>query len=188
MAKKRGVNATEEGTAKRIAALRTRSPSTSDFSGVAQANPDRPLTQKMKEFVRQWAAGESILSASVRAGYTDGGTYAYRLAKDPAILKLYHAEKLRYEEASSMTRKRVMDGLLEGIEMAKLMAEPASMIAGWREVGKMCGYYEPRKAKIEINVSGNVTVKQLESLPDHELLKLVRGEVEDVEFEEVEGD
>ena len=55
---------------------------------VALANPDRPLTTKMKDFVKYWAQGESILSASVRAGYTDGGTYAYRLAKtgDPEDL------------------------------------------------------------------------------------------------------
>ena len=188
MAKKTGKDATTEGTATRIAALRSRSPNNSNLAGIAQANPDRNLSQKAKEFVRLWASGESILSASHRAGYSDNGIFCYRLAKDPAVLKLYNAEKLKYEEASHMTRKRVMDGLLEGIAMAKLMSEPASMIAGWREVGKMCGYYEPRKSKIEINVSGNVTVKQLEGLPDHELLKLVRGEVEDVEFEEVEDE
>ena len=48
--------------------------------------------------------------------------------RHPNILRLYNEEKRKYEEASQMTRKKVMDGLLEGIEMAKLIAEPATVI------------------------------------------------------------
>lgn len=184
---KRGKQATEESKAKRIAKLRATSPDTSGRD-IALANPDRHLTEKMRLFVKFWAEGETILSASHRAGYTDSGTYCYRLAKDPAILKLYHAEKAKYEEACQMTRKRVMDGLLEGIEMAKTMAEPGNVIAGWREVGKMCGYYEPTKREIQINVKGDVTMKHLTKMSDAELLKLVKGEVTDVAFTEVTSD
>ena len=42
-----------------------------------------------------------------------------------------------------MTRKKVMDMLLESYDMAKLMAEPASMVSAAREIEKMCGYYAP---------------------------------------------
>ena len=76
-----------------------------------------------------------------------------------------------------MTRKRVMEGLLEGVEMAKLMAEPSAMIAGWREIGKMCGYYEPVTKRIDLNVTGNVTMQRLERLSDAELLKLITDTV-----------
>ena len=113
------------------------------------------------------------MSHSAIAGYSDGATYAYRMTKMPNILKLYAAEKLLYEEASQMTRKKVMDGLLEGVEMAKLMAEPASMISGWREIGKMCGYYEPTRHKVDINVTGNVVMERMNRLSDAELLKLI---------------
>src|SRR5574343_417230 len=170
---KRGVNATEESKAARVAALRAKSPDTSSYAGTALANPNRPLTTKMKDFVKYWAQGESILSAAVRAGYTDGGTYAYRLAKDPAILKIYHAEKEAYEQAVGMTRQRVTEGLLEAVEMAKIQADPTAMIAGWREVGKMCGYYEPTKKQIDINVTGNVTMERLSRLSDAQLLKRI---------------
>jgi hypothetical protein len=182
--KKRGKDATPEGRARRVAALRAASPDTSGAGALALANPDRPLTDKQKRFVAEWAAGETILSAALRAGYSDGGQMAYRMARDPAIVKLYQQEKAAYEAAAQMTRKQVIDGLLDGIAMAKLTAEPASVIAGWREIGRMCGYYEPLKRTLDINLSGDVTVRRLESLSDAALLKLVKGEVEDVAFSE----
>jgi phage terminase small subunit len=188
---KRGTNATEESKAARVAALRASAPNTSGYAGVAEANPDRPLTSRMKEFVKLWAQGETILSAALRAGYNDGGTYAYRLAKDPAILKIYHREKEAYAAAVGMTRQKVMEGLLEAVEMAKIQADPTAMIAGWREVGKMCGYYEPVKKQIDVNITGNVVMQRLNKLSDAELLKLIETETANAlegEFVEVLGD
>lgn len=188
---KRGTNATEESKAARLAALRASAPNTGDLTGTAEANPDRPLTTRMKEFVKLWAQGETILSAAIRAGYNDGGTYAYRLAKDPAILKIYHREKEAYAAAVGMTRQKVMEGLLEAVEMAKIQADPTAMIAGWREVGKMCGYYEPVKKQIDVNITGNVVMQRLNKLSDAELLKLIETETANAlegEFVEVLGD
>lgn len=188
---KRGTNATEESKAARVAALRASAPNTGNLTGIAEANPDRPLTSRMKEFVKLWAQGETILSAAIRAGYNDGGTYAYRLAKDPAILKIYHREKEAYAAAVGMTRQKVMEGLLEAVEMAKIQADPTAMIAGWREVGKMCGYYEPVKKQIDVNITGNVVMQRLNKLSDAELLKLIETETANAlegEFTEVLGD
>ena len=188
---KRGTNATEESKAARVAALRASAPNTSGYAGVAEANPDRPLTSRMKEFVKLWAQGETILSAAIRAGYNDGGTYAYRLAKDPAILKIYHREKEAYAAAAGMTRQKAREGLVEAVEMAKIQADPTAMIAGWREVGKMCGYYEPVKKQIDVNITGNVVMQRLNKLSDAELLKLIETETANAlegEFTEVLGD
>lgn len=136
-------------------------------------DPNKPLTEKAKLFVKFWAQGESISSAAARAGYGDGATYAYRLVRYPQAIALYNEEKRLYEEASQMTRKKVMDGLLEGIEMAKLISEPASMISGWREVGKMCGYYEPVKVRLTTQ-AGDALLDRMDRLSDAELLKLIQ--------------
>ena len=149
-------------------------PNTSTNAGAALVPVDKPLTEMQLAFVRNWAAGDSILAASERAGYADGGTYAYRMVRMPNILALYEKEKAAYEEAAQMTRKKVMDGLLEAVEMAKLMAEPMTMIAGWREIGKMCGYYEPIRVKADITVNGAVVKERLEQLTDAELLELIQ--------------
>lgn len=183
--KKNGVNATAEGRARRISALQKSPSSGGRVEIIEQHNPDRPLTDKQKRFVDEWAAGETILSASVRAGYADSGAMAYRLAKDPAVLKRYNREKALYEEAAQMTRKKVMDGFLEAADMARTLADPTALTGAWREVGKLCGYYEPVKRSIDISVSGNVTMKKLEAMDDAALLKLIKGEVEDVVFREI---
>ena len=91
-----------------------------------------------------------------------------------------------------MTRQRVMEGLLEAVEMAKIQADPTAMIAGWREVGKMCGYYEPVKKQIDVNITGNVVMERLNRLSDADLLKLIEDQTTSAlegEFIEVaEGD
>ena len=89
------------------------------------------------------------------------------------VLKLYHEEKAKYEAAGDMTRKKVMDMLLESYDMAKLMAEPASMVSAAREIGKMCGYYAPVESRVKVDVSGNVMLDRLNNLSDAELLKLI---------------
>lgn len=176
--KKRGASTTEEGTAVRVVQARG-GIDTSTYEGAELVDPSKPLTEKQKLFVKFWAQGESIASASARAGYGDGATFAYRMVRMPNVLKMYEAEKAKYEEVSQMTRKRVMDGLLEAAEMAKMMAEPASMVSAWREIGKMCGYFEPVQKKIDITVSGNVVMQRMDRMTDAELLRLIQETVTD---------
>ena len=97
----------------------------------------------------------------------------YRMARMPNILKLYNAEKALYEEAGQVTRKSVMDMHLEAFEMAKLMAEPSTMVAAARELGKMAGYYAPVETRVKVDVTGNIVLDKLNSLSDAELLKII---------------
>lgn len=146
---------------------------TSSYEGAESVDPDKPLTEKQKLFVKFWAEGNSISSASAQAGYNDGAAIAYRMVRMPNVLRLYNEYKLKYEQVSDMSRKKVMDMLLESYEMAKLMAEPSTMVAAAREVGKMCGYYAPVEARVKLDVSGNIVHQRLNSLSDAELLELI---------------
>ena len=112
----------------------------------------------------------------------------YRLAKDPAILRIYDAEKALYVAAAQMTRKKVMDGFLEAADMARTLADPTALTGAWREIGRMCGYYQENTKKIDINITGDLTMKRLERASDADLLKLIKGEIEDVAFDEVMRD
>ena len=141
-------------------------------AAAALVDPDKPLTEKMKAFVHHWAKGDSIPSATLRAGYAGDGI-GYQLCRMPNVLALYHIEKAKYEEASQMTRVKVMDMLMESYDMAKLMSEPSTMVAAAREVGKMCGYYAPVEHKLKVDVSGNIVVDRLNSMSDAELLKVI---------------
>ncbi len=137
-------------------------------------SPDKPLTTKQQQFVMFWAQGESIPNAALKAGFSQTAI-AYRLVKMPNVLKLKHEYEAKWEADSQMSRQKVMAGMLDAIEMAKLMAEPSSMIAGWREIGKLCGYYAPVEHKVKMDITGNIVLDKMNSLSDAELLKIISG-------------
>ncbi len=157
--------------------VRDKYPDTSGMAAAAAIDENKPLTEMQRHFVREWAKGETLRTACARAGYNPGDSIAYRMAKMPNILKMYREEKAKYEQAAQMSRKKVMDMHLEAFEMAKLMSEPASMVSAAREIGRMCGYYEPVKHVFEHNHTGEVTLRQLSGMSDAELMKLMQSDV-----------
>lgn len=169
--KKRTVRGANNGRGVEVA--RSRGLNTANYAEAELVSPDKPLTDKQKAFVKLWAEGESIMTASVRAGFSDGGTVAYRLVRMPNVLKLRDEYAAKYREEAQMDRKRVMDGILEAIEMARLMSEPMTMIAGWREVGKLCNFYAPIEHRVKVDVSGNIVHQRLNSMSDADLLKAI---------------
>lgn len=170
---KRGVHPSR---AVQVQEARSRGLDTSLEGNAEAIDPDKPPTDKQRLFAKLWASGESIVSATARAGYENCPTYGYRLARQPNIISIYEAEKKLYEEAAQMTRKKVMDMLTESYEYAKLAGEPASMVSAAREIGKMCGYYEPVKKKIELSVVGGQLNARLNEMSDSDLLKLITGD------------
>lgn len=168
---RRKIRGTNSGRGTEVA--RSRGKSTASAASAELIDPAKPLTDKQKLFVQFWAKGESITSASVRAGYNDGASLAYRMVRMPNVLRLYEAEKQKYESAAQMTRQKVMDGLLEAVEMAKLLSEPATMVQGWKTIGQMCGYFAPVEHKVKVDVTGNIVVDKLNNMSDAELLRVI---------------
>jgi len=162
----------ERTKASDIAKLRSKE--TTTMAAAARVSPDKPLTEQQRLFVQFWAEGDSLPNAYQRAGYsTEQVSYAYRMTKMPNILKQYNLVKEEFRKAAQMTREEVMLGLKDAIDMAKLMSEPATMIAGYREIGKLCGYYEPKKVDINVNVNGSVAIERMNKMTDAELLKII---------------
>ncbi len=173
-------------TGRGVVAARARGTDTSNLNAAEMAeviDPDKPLTEKQKLFVQFWAEGNSLTSAGLRAGYSESGMkVVYRLAKMPNVLALKAEYELKWEEANQMSRKRVMDGMLESIEMAKLMSEPATMIQGWKTIGQLCGYFAPVQHQVKVDVTGNVVLDRLNSMSDAELLKIINGGAKPVDL------
>ena len=78
--------------------------------------------------------------------------------------------------------------------MARTKADPIAMVGAWREIGRMCGFYEPTRTEVKVSVDGQVVLQQLQSMSDDDLLKLISEESEanklalEGEFEEVLDD
>lgn len=146
--------------------------SNNSAASASEIDPNKPLTEKQKQFVKAWAEGDTIPNACLRAGYADDGL-GYRLARMPNILALKATYEAKYEEVAQMSRKKVMDMHMEAFEMSKLMSEPSSMVAAAREIGKMCGYYAPVEHRVKVDVSGNVILDRMNSMTDAELLQVI---------------
>lgn len=164
---------TERDASRGVGVARARGKLTNNKAQAAAVSEEKPLTDQQRLFVKFWAQGESPLSASIKAGYADNGTYAYRMIYMPNILKLYHEEKAAFERDSGMTRQKVIAGFLEGIEMAKVLGEPSTVVGGWREIGRMCGYYEPVQVKHTVTHEGKLMIDKLDKLSDQELMQLM---------------
>lgn len=138
-----------------------------------EVDVDRPLSEQQITFVKAWASGETILTASARAGYSDGARYCYQLVQQPNVLALYNSLAKKYEDANQMSRVKVMDMLSHAYKCAELAEEPSSMVAAAREIGKMCGYYAPVEHKVDVSVTGSIIHRDLSAMSDSELLEII---------------
>lgn len=165
-------NSREASKPKRVKALRA-APNTGTMAVAAAVPVDKPLTDMQKAFVLARAKGESIPNAMQSAGYNEQPSYGYRLDKMPNIQAAMSVERALYAEASQMTRKKVIDMQLDAFDMARMMSEPASMVSAAREIGKICGLYEPQKVDINMNGTIQHEVHRFETMSDTDLLDLL---------------
>lgn len=143
---------------------------------VGEQDETGPLTEMQREFVHQYVHNKMNQTAAARlAGFVNPGTAAHGLVRNPKVRRAIEEEHAEYAKASQMSRQKVIDGFAESIDMARIQADPLTMIAGWREIGKMCGFYEPTKTKIEVTHNGQVLIQKLASMSDAELLELASG-------------
>ena len=90
------------------------------------------------------------------------------------------ARKREIASELMLTRQDAVSGLLEAIAMAKQAGNSAAMIAGWREIGRMLGFFEPETHRVEISDDGRRLQARLEAMSDEELLATI--ERTDVSF------
>lgn len=158
----------------RISEIRDKAVNTSTMAMAALVPEDKALTEMQKLFVKYWVEGDNIPNAMRRAGYNEQISYGYRMAKMPNILKAKAEYHRLYTEASRMTKKKVLDMLQEAYDVAKTVSEPSSMVSAAREIGRMCGFYEPTRVQVDVNVAGGA-MDRLNRLSDEELLKIIDG-------------
>ena len=133
------------------------------------------LTQKQSRFVAEYLIDGNGAQAAIRSGVAPAGAHVWasrslRIAKvSEALQACQKADATRL----AISRETVLVGLLEAAEMAKLQCDPAGMVAAWKQVGNLMGYYSPARIKVDMSVQGQTVVNQLERLSDAELLTLM---------------
>lgn len=140
-------------------------------------DPDGYLTPMQWDFVRQMADKRNSQTISARnAGYSNPKAAAFNLMRNPKITKQIAIARAEYAESAHMDRKRIVEGFLEAVDIARMKADPTAMVQGWREIGRMCGFYEPQRTKIDVSVNGQVMVQQLQAMSDEQLIAILEEE------------
>lgn len=139
----------------------------------------------------------TIRQASFYAGISpDRGRKIMR--EDPVALR--EIEELREHLGAQyeVTKERVVKGMVDAIERAKVLGLPAAEMTGWKELGKMHGMYAPTEHRVHVSKDAARFERELQELPHHELLKIASSsgrwrqkdnvEAIDGEFVEVKRD
>ena len=133
------------------------------------------MNPRRQEFAKHFVLSGNAAEAARRAGYAPGSARvtACRLLADPNVASAVRTYQREHEAQLQLSRERVLDELVEAIEVARAKQDPAAMIAGWREVGRICGYYTPeRDVKVHVNIAAKRVIDRMETMSDAELTAL----------------
>lgn len=119
------------------------------------------------------------------------GTISTLLAK-PEVKK-YMAQLQRQEEKKfKITREQVLEGMMEAINDAKLLSEPATQIRGWEQIAKMEGFFAPERREVDLPEDTKEMIRSLQDLDSASLAKLAGQdtliELDENDFCRVESD
>lgn len=117
--------------------------------------------------------------AAIRAGYGAAGARvtACRLLTNPNVQKTVEARQAADATRLGIERQNVLAGLLEAVDMAREQMNPAGMVAGLREIGKLMGFYAPEVKEVKLSAMQDATQKDLAAMTDAQLLALIeRGD------------
>jgi len=132
---------------------------------------------RQSQFVAKYALSRNATSAAIKAGYSPrtARQTGSDLLSNPYIRSLVAEQEQAAAERLAVTRERVLAELEKAIDVAREQRNPAAMIAGWREIAKMCGYYAPERRQIELRGGDDRLRAQYEAMSDAELIALVEG-------------
>ena len=138
-------------------------------------SPSTVLTAKQTRFIDEYLVDANGTQAAIRAGYGAAGARvaAHRLLTNVAIFSAIEARQKADATRLWIDRENVLAGLLGAVEMAREQKNPAGMIAGLREIGKLMGFYAPTTAKVDVGLRATTERDRLEAMTDTALFSLI---------------
>lgn len=119
--------------------------------------------------------GKDRAAACAAAGYAQPFMNQNQPFKSESVQVALRQAREELSSAAQITRADVIDGFMEAINVARLAADPASMIKGWSETAKVLGLYAPEVKKIEMSMSQQRLQSKFESMSDADLMEIIEG-------------
>lgn len=139
------------------------------------------VTEKQDKYIEARLDGKSKAEAAREAGYNVNGVA--QIEKSADVRAALEQARSELSSVTQIKRAEVIEMLKEAYDMAKLAAEPSSMVSAAKEIGKMLGYYEPETIKIETQRGSGTVQRKLMTMSDEELLELAEGNVKVIDGE-----
>jgi hypothetical protein len=133
------------------------------------------LTSMQSTLVDATLQGKDRVAACAAAGYSQPFKQQNVPFKSEAVQLALHEARKELSSAAQITRADVIDGFMEAINVARLAADPASMIKGWSETAKVLGLYAPEVKKIEMSMNQQRLKSKFESMSDADLVEIIEG-------------
>jgi phage terminase small subunit len=133
------------------------------------------VNARRTRFVQEYLIDRNGAAAAVRAGYSPrtARQIAYELLTVPDIAAAVREGEAQIAREAEISRRKVLEGLQEAIELARAKRDAGAMVAGWREIGRLCGYYAAERHEIQVNTRAELRQHDLQFLSDAELLKII---------------
>lgn len=144
---------------------------------------EKGLDRRREIYVQRRALGLPQERAAQDADLTTKQARSYE--QTALFEQAYRAAIAKADETFSFSLTEVLKGLQEAVALAKTVSEPASMVAAWREIAKIMGYYAPERKLVHLTADGNITHTTMRQLSDDELLKLAQAGARVIEGEAV---
>lgn len=139
---------------------------------------------KLIDFCRQVHLGVKTAAAGRLCGIKN----PYRVLKRPEVAAFLLQLQKEARDEFDFQRKEVVQGLKEAIDQAKILEEPMAQIAGWREIAKVLGHYEPETKRIILSTEEENRKRQLGMMDEKLLLEMAGNQFIDAEFTLVDND
>lgn len=135
------------------------------------------LSVRQARFVLEYLVDACGTQAAVRAGVAPASAHVWasRALRNANVSAALRARQAADATRLSIQREDVLNGLVEAAAMAKLQCDPAGMVAAWKQVGQLMGYYSPERIKVDVSVAGSLEMGRLNQLSDAELLKIIEA-------------
>lgn len=139
----------------------------------------RKPTAQQQKYVDGVMTGKSRHASAIAAGYPHAQAPELSLTVKEEIQRA--REKLT--DLTQIKRLDVIDGIMDGVAMARMQGDAANVIKGWTEVAKILGHYAPEVKTVNLNIGQQRLKSKFEALSDEDLLALINngGDVVDVE-------
>ena len=110
--------------------------------------PRKPsaITEPQEKFVEARMAGLTVKQAQEVSGCSGSEKTV------EAIRHQLQAARSWLTNTTQITRLNVIEGFIDGIEMARMQGDSGNVIKGWVEVGKVLGHYAPEVKRIELTM------------------------------------